>query len=163
MSVFNPETFLDATTDQPNEKRALIPVHNPDTADGLYQAVIGEIKTDSGTIGKGDNIGKPWISMVVPLKLQLGSQVQALGLSPEFTVTDRVFLDLNASGDGLDNSKGKNNAQRIYRDATGLNVKGEKFAWRMMASKVVKVQLVHEEYPVGSGNYLEKPKQILPS
>jgi hypothetical protein len=145
MSAFDPSVFLDATTTEVKEKRAQIPTENPDSADGLYTAVIGEIKTDSGTIGKGDNAGKPWISMVVPLKLQFGPAVQGLGLPPEFQVTDRAFLDLTPQG-GLDNSKGKNNQQRKYREATGLNKPGETFAWRMCTGKIVKVKIVHELY-----------------
>ena len=158
-SVFNPEVFLDAQQEEVNEKRALIPVDNPDSDDHLYVAVIGEIRTDSGTIGKDDNIGKPWVSMVIPLKLQFGAEVQALGLPAEFQLTDRCFLDLTPEG-GLDNSKGKNNKQRIYREATGLNVPGETFAWRMMTGQVVKVKLVHESY---NDNFVEKVNQILPS
>lgn len=158
-SAFDPNLFLDAQISEQNEKRATIPVDNPDASDGLYTAVIGEIKTDSGTIGKGENIGKPWISMVVPLKLQFGAALQGLGLPSEFQLTDRVFLDLTAQG-GLDNSKGKNNRQRIYRDATGLNKPGEVFSWRMMTGRVVKVKVVHELY---EGNLVEKPGQVLPT
>lgn len=158
-SVFDPNVFLDAQVDEINEKREVIPVDNPDSDDGLYMAVIGEIKTDSGTIGKGDNIGQPWISMIIPLKLQFGAEVQKLGLPAEFQLTDRAFLDLTSEG-SLDNSKGKNRQQRVYRDATGLNVPGEPFAWRMLEGRIVKVKLAHELY---DGNIVERVNQILPS
>ena len=114
--------------------------------------------TDSGTISKGDRTGQPWISMVVPLKLQLGSAVQALGLPAEFQLTDRAFLDLTPQG-GMDNSKGKNNQQRKYRDAAGLNKPGEAFAWRMLTGRVVKVKVAHELY---LENIVEKVAQVLP-
>ena len=159
MSQFDPSVFLDATTTEVNEKRPPIPTENPDDSNGLYTAVIGEIKTDSGTIGKGDNIGKPWVSMIIPLRLQLPAAVQALGLPPELTLTDRAFLDLNPQG-GLDNSKGKNRRQKDYRDATGTNVAGQPFAWRMLQGKVVKVKVSHELY---EGNIQERPTQVLPS
>lgn len=158
-SAFDPNIFLDAQTTEVNEKRPSIPVENPDDANGLYTAVIGEIKTDSGTIGKGDNIGKPWISMIIPLKLQFGPAVQGLGLPAEFQLTDRAFLDLTPQG-GLDNSKGKNNQQRKYREATGQNVPGEAWSWRMLQGKVVKVKIAHEIY---EGNIVEKVSQILPA
>ena len=158
-SAFDPNVFLDATTTEVNEKRAAIPTENPDSTDGLYTAIIGEIKTDSGTIGKGDNIGKPWVSMIIPLKLQFGPAVQGLGLPAEFQLIDRAFLDLTPQG-GLDNSKGKNNQQRRYRDATGLNTPGEPFAWRMLTGKMVKVKISHELY---EGNIQERVAQILPS
>lgn len=158
-SPFDPNTFLDAQQTEVNEKRNLIPVENPDEEDALYLAVIGEITADSGTIGKGDNTGKPWISMIIPLKLQLGAQVQALELPAEFQLTDRAFLDLTDQG-SLDNSKGKNNSQRVYREATGLNQPGEAFAWRMLTGRMVKVRLVHEMY---NDQIVEKIRQILPA
>ncbi len=144
-SAFNPEAFLDAQITEVNEKRPPLPTENPDDAAGLYTAVIGEITTASGTIGKGDRTGQPWISMVVPLRVQVPASLQAIGLPPELTLTDRAFLDLTPEG-ALDNGKGKNRQQRAYRDATGLNVAGQAFAWRMLSGKVVKVKINHELY-----------------
>lgn len=144
-SAFDPAIFLDAQQTEVNEKRDPIAVENPDSEDGLYTALIGEIKTESGTISKGDRTGQPWASMIVPLKLQLGPQSQAKGLPPEFQLTDRVFLDLTPQG-SIDNSKGKNRGQKAYRDATGLNAPGVPFAWRMLQGKIVKVRLTHEMY-----------------
>jgi len=158
-SIFNPEAFLDAQQTEVNEKRATIPAENPASSDGLYMAIIGEIKTASGLIGKGDRLGQPWLQMLVPLKLQLPAEVQALGLPPEFQLTDRPMLDLTPQG-GLDNSKGKNNAQRIYREATGLNKPGETFAWRMMQGRPVKVKVAHEMY---QGSIVEKVAGVFPA
>mgnify|MGYP003658102023 CR=1 FL=1 len=157
-SVFDPSVFLDAQTTEANERRPTIPAENPDSSDGCYLALIGEISTATGIIGKGERVNQPWVSMVVPLKLQLPSQVQALGLPGEFQLTDRVFLDLTPQG-GMDNAKGKNRGQRAYRDATGLNKPGEPFAWRMLQGRTVKVKLAHELY---EGNIVEKVNAILP-
>ena len=158
-SAFDPSVFLDAQQTEVNEKRPPIPADNPDAADGLYVAVIGEIKADSGTIGKGDRTGQPWVSMVIPLRIQVPSQVQALGLPPELTLTDRAFLDLTPQG-GIDNAKGKNRQQRAYRDATDTNKPGEPFAWRMLQGRTVKVKVAHEMY---EGAIQEKVSAILPS
>jgi hypothetical protein len=144
-SVFDPSVFLDAQINEANEKRPPLPTENPDDASGLYLAVIGEIKTDSGTVSKGDNAGKPWISMLIPLRIQVPSSVQGLGIPPELTLTDRAFLDLNAQG-GLDNTKGKNRRQRTYRDATGTNVAGVPWSWRQLQGKTVMVKINHELY-----------------
>jgi hypothetical protein len=54
---------------------------------------------------------------------------------------------------GIDNSKGKNNGQRIYRDATGLNKPGEPFSWQQTQGRPVKVRIKHEMY---NGNVVEK-------
>ena len=158
-SAFDPSVFLDAQTTEVNEKRPNLPTENPENANGLYLAVIGEIKADTGMIGKGDRAGQPWVSMIIPLKIQVPANVQALGIPPEITLTDRAFLDLTPQG-GVDNSKGKNRAQRNYRDATGTNVPGEPFAWRMLTGRTVMVKVAHELY---EGNLQEKPVQILPA
>lgn len=145
MSQFDPQAFLDAQQNEVNEKRPPLPTENPDSPDGLFMAVIGEISTATGTIGKGDKAGQPWISMIVPLRIQVPAAVQGIGLPPEITLTDRAFLDLTAQGT-IDNSKGKNRQQRAYREATDLNRPGEPFAWRMLQGKVVKVKIAHELY-----------------
>jgi len=144
-SVFDPSVFLDAQINEANEKRPPLPTENPDDASGLYLAVICEIKTDSGTVSKGDNAGKPWISMLIPLRIQVPPAVQGLGIPPYLTLTDRAFLDLNAHG-GLDNTKGKNRRQKDYRDATGTNVAGVPWSWRQLQGKTVKVKINHELY-----------------
>lgn len=145
MSVFDPQTFLDAPQTEVNERRPPIPTENPDDSNGLYTAIIGEISTQSGTISKGDRTGQTWISMIIPLRIQVPTAVQALGLPPELQITDRAFLDLTSQG-SIDNSKGKNRQQKAYRDATGMNKAGETFAWRMLSGKMVKVKIAHELY-----------------
>ncbi len=144
-SSFDPNVFLDAQTTEVNEKRPPLDAENPDADDQLYAAVIGEIKTSSGVIEKGERAGQPWVSMLIPLRIQVGPKQQALGMPPELTLTDRAFLDLTPQG-GLDNSKGKNRQQRVYRDATGMNNPGEPFAWRMLTGRMVKVKINHELY-----------------
>ncbi len=158
-SAFDPNAFLDAQITEANEKRPPLPTENPEDTNGYFTAVIGEITTANGVIGKGDRTGQPWVSMVIPLKIQVPSSIQALGIPPELTITDRAFLDLTASG-GLDNGKGKNRAQKNYRDATGLNVEGQPFAWRMLTGRVVKVKIAHEMY---NEAIQERIAAILPS
>lgn len=158
-SAFDPAMFLDAQVNEANEKRPPIPTENPDDESGCYLAVIGEIKTDTGTIGKGDRVGQPWVSMLIPLRLQIPSSVQGLGIPPELTITDRAFLDLTPQG-GLDNSKGKNRRQKDYRDATGTNVAGVPWAWRQLQGKMVKVKISHELY---NDQIQERVGVILPS
>ena len=104
-SAFDPNAFLDAQITETNEKRPPLPTENPEAEDGLYTAVIGEISTASGTIGKGDRAGQTWVSMIVPLKIQVPPVLQATGLPPELTLTDRVFLDLTPQG-GIDRAEG---------------------------------------------------------
>jgi len=157
-SQFDPSIFLDAQQNEVNEKRPILPTENPDEANGLYTAVIGEIKTDAGSISKGERAGQPWVSMVIPLRIQVPAALQALGLPPELTLTDRAFLDITAQG-ALDNSKGKNRQQRAYREACDCNKAGEPFAWRMLQGRLVKVKVAHELY---NETIQEKVAAILP-
>lgn len=160
ISQFDPAVFLTAQQTEVNERRPTVPAENPDDANGLYTAMIGEVKGGgSGVISKGDNAGNPWVSMVVPLKLQLPPQVQSLGLPSELQITDRVFLDLTPQG-SIDNGKGKNRGQKAYRDATGLNKAGEVFSWSMLQGKLVKVKIAHELY---NGAITEKVSAVLPA
>ena len=73
--------------------------------------------------------------------------------------SDLVFLDLTPQGT-LDNSKGKNRQQRVYREATGMNKPGEPFSWSMLQGRTVKVKLTHELY---NGEIVERISNILPS
>ena len=147
MSQFDPSIFLDAVQTEVNERRIPLPVENPSSPDGCYTAMVGEIETATGTIGKGDNIGKPWLSMIIPLKLELSQQVQDyVKYGPTFNLNDRVFLDLTADGTGLDNTPGKNRGQKMYRDALGMNTQGANFSWKKVQGQVLKVKIVHEMY-----------------
>ncbi len=148
-SGFNPELFLDATQDQPNVKRPPLPVVNPARPDGYFVAVVGEIKPDAGTISKGERMGQPWLSMLVPLQIEVPQQVQdQLGLKLEkgtITLTDRVMLDLTPQGT-IDNSVGRNRRQRQYREALDLNKPGDVFSWRKVSGQVLLVKIEHEIY-----------------
>ena len=145
-SMFDPAVFLDAQVSEVNESLPPLPVENPASPDGCYTAVIGEVKSESGTIGKGDRAGQPWLSMVVPLRLQIPEQLQTgLGYPAEYTLTDRVFIDLTPQNT-IDNSKGKNRRQKEYRDALDLNKPGDVWSWRKATGQPIKVKAVQEMY-----------------
>lgn len=159
-SAFDPVAFLSTPTTEANEERPKIPP-------GFYTAVVGEIdltKVKTGTYSKGENIGNPWMSLPVPLRLQLPPEVQGLGLPSEFQFTDNVFIDLTASG-AMDNAKGKNRRQLDYRKATGMNNPGEPFAWPMMTGRPLKVEIRHEIPKDGpyQGKVQERLGSVLPA
>lgn len=160
-SGFDPNLFLDATVTEVNEKRPPLPTENPASSDGLYTAVIGEVKMNSGTYDKGERIGQPWLQAIVPLTIEVPQQVQdGLGLKLEkgtLQFTDRPFIDLTPQKT-IDNSKGKNRGQKMYREAADLNKPGDTFSWRMLQGKVVKVQIGHEMY---EGSIQERIKNVL--
>ena len=100
MSMFNPDTFLDATLDAPTEKRPPLPV-------GDYVAVIGEVSARAWQ-GKKDPT-KSGIAWDIPLSVEIPAEVQAsLKLTQSnLTMTDSIMLDITESGT-IDNSPGKN-------------------------------------------------------
>lgn len=154
-TAFDPQSFLDATQTEVNEKRPLIPA-------GWYTAVVGEIPADgvkNGTYGKGERIGQPWLQVRVPLKLSLTQEAQAQGLPAEFQVSDGVFIDLTASGQ-IDNGKGKNNRQRQYREALAMNKPGEPFSWRMTTGRPLRAEIVHKI--LEDGRIVENIGGVLP-
>lgn len=148
-SGFDPNLFLDAQQAEPNVKRPPLPTTNPARADGAYVAVIGEVKMDAGTISKGDRLGQPWLSALVPLQIEVPQQVQdQLGLKLEkgtITLTDRAMIDLTPQNT-IDNSVGRNRRQRQYRDAVDMNKAGDVFSWRKLQGQVVLVKVEHEMY-----------------
>lgn len=149
-SGFDPQQFLQAQITEVNERRNPLPVQNPETSDGKYLGVIGTIKTDSGTIEKGDRAGQPWLAMLVPIKIDVPSQLQqSLKLPPTLTLTDRVFIDLTADGKGIDNAPGRNRRQKEYREALDLNKPGDVWSWQKAEGQVVKVELKHRMTPDG--------------
>ncbi len=141
-SAFDPASFLDATVTEANTKRAPVPTQNPDTADGLYNAVIGELKMASGS--RED--GTPWLQALVPLKIEIPASLQdSLKLPDRVIMTDRAFIDLTAQGT-IDNSPGKNRRQKQYREATGMNEAGKPFSWRSLEGQIVRVKVEHRMY-----------------
>lgn len=150
-SNFDPNIFLQAEQTEVNERRQLLPVENPDDSNGLYTAQIGEVKTDSGVIGKGDKQGQPWLAMLVPLKVDVPASLrESLKLPQQLTFTDRVFIELTPDGKGIDNGPGKNMHQKAYREALGMNKPGEAFAWYRTTGNLVKIKLNHEQNDDGS-------------
>ena len=139
-SAFDPAAFLNATIDTQDEKRDPLPTMNPEDPNGLYTAIIGSVDAKGG-----EKDGKPWLQMVVPLRIQVPAALQAQIGRPEVTITDRAFIDLTESG-AIDNGKGRNARRRMYREATGQNAPGQAWAPRMLEGRPVKVQIKHEMY-----------------
>lgn len=145
-SMFDPEAFLNAQVTEVNEKRPPLPPENPADSSGTYLAVCGQPKTQSGTIGKGDRAGQPWLSVVVPLQIDVPQQLQdALKFPPQITISDRAFIDLTPQNT-IDNAPGRNRRQKMYRDALDLNKPGDVWSWSKVAGQVVRVKIEHELY-----------------
>lgn len=157
VSAFSPEQFLDATLDAPTEKRPPLPIECPGASDGLYTAVIGEVKSRKWQ-GRKD-ASKSGIAWDVPLTISVPQQLaDALKLDKaEITLGDSVMIDVTEQGT-IDNTPGKNRRLRLYREATDMNKPGDRFSARMMQGKVIKVKLEHEMY---EGQPVERINTVL--
>jgi len=146
MSTFDPVSFLSATISEVNEKRPPLPTENPESPDGYYIGVFGEVAPKSGTIGKGDRTGQPWLQMTAPIKIDVPMSLrEAMKLPPVVTITFGAFIDLTPEGH-IDNAPGRNRDQKMVREALDLNKPGDAFSWQMLTGKPVKVKIKHEIY-----------------
>ena len=154
MSAFSPEAFLDTEFDETNEKRPPLPEDSGADGNGLYTSMIESIESKGG-----EKNGKVWLQVLVVHAIEVPQPLRdALKLPPTVKITDRVFIDLNEQGN-VDNSPGRNNRQRMYREALGMNKKGEPFGWRRVVGRPVKVKIKHDLY---QGNVQDNIANIFP-
>ena len=145
-SPFDPNLFLDAQTAEPNVKRPPLPPENPETSDGTYLGVIRGVKATSGIMEKGDRAGQPWLSMVVPIHIEVPPKLQdAMKLPGTVILSDSCFIDLTPANT-IDNGVGKNRRQRQYRDALNMNNPGDVWSWRKAEGQPVRIKITHEIY-----------------
>lgn len=146
MSSFNPETFLDASVSEPTEKRKPLPTENPEDPNGLYTALIVEVKAPTQFAGKQD-ASKTYTKSDVHIDVFVPPSVQHSEKLPEkLRFVPSMFIDLTEDGRGLDNSPGKNRDIRNYREALDLNKPGDTFSFRKMFGQPLKVKIAHEIY-----------------
>lgn len=143
--AFDANSFIDATMNQPLEKRDPIPAENPETSDGLYLAIMGEPKPRQWT-GRQDPT-KTGYAMDIPIEIQVPGSLQAgpQKFQPVIKLTYGVMLDLNETG-GLDMGKGKNGGIRRLRESLDLNKAGDSFSFRKLAGQPCKVKIKHRVY-----------------
>ena len=143
MSIFDLDTFLDASTSEAGTKRPPLP------AGESFVGVIGDIKPPRETAGKQDP-SKSYIFLDIPVKFDLTSRpdIAALVGTTEVTLVAGVSLDLIVK-DGrtaLDTSPGKNRGLTKWREAVGLNQDGVTFSPRMLTGRMVLCKIKHDPY-----------------
>jgi hypothetical protein len=152
MGAFDTKNFLDQETDQPLVRRPPLPLQD-------YIGLIGEpVKRD--WVSPNDPT-KSGVSIDFPIVLDIPSDVQeSLGLtSSQITVKGGVMLDLTPDG-SIDWGPGKNGSTRRYREALDMNKPGDKFSFRAMQGRAIRVRIKHREYPAGSGEFFEDVDQV---
>lgn len=127
MSIFDPDSFMSATTEAANDT-TVAPV-----PPGEYRAQIEDLKVREVT-GKD---GEPRYPMDVTYNILDDSVKAALGRD-KVTARQTIWLDLTSQGQ-IDSSKGKNIGLGKLRAAAGLNKPGVAFAPSQLIGSVVKV------------------------
>lgn len=136
---YNAESFLNDETSQPSLRRPPLPV-------GDYVAVIGKPSVEPWVGKPGTkNAGKTGHRAVISLTVEVPYDVrQALGIDMgSVTLSDSVFLDVDAAGRIDWNTPGKNGGLRRYREALDLNKPNDKFSLAVMEGKPIRVKISH--------------------
>lgn len=147
MSIFDPDSFLDHSTDAEFETR------RRDVPDGDYAAHISKMKlSDVIKTKSGDRhqLILTWVVDDEKARLATGSD--------EPTVTQKIWLDINEDTGELETGPNKNNALGRVRAAVGQNKAGKKWSPRSLegASATIHVasRTVNEDK---DGNPLDEP------
>lgn len=132
---FDPNQFLDAQFTESNDTKSLpIP-------EGEYQALIEKVGIRQGVIKKGDRVGESFLALDVTWDIDDQGVKQAMDRS-KVTVTQGIMLDLTEEGN-IDFGKGKNVTLGKVREAVGLNVPGQPFAFNMFPGRAAKILVKH--------------------
>jgi len=150
-SIFDPQSFLDATTTEAATKRPPIP------AGTELVGVISKIASRAWQGKKDPTQGGIVIDATVEFDLDAAPPhiKQLVGL-PKVTIQDGIMLDLTDAG-SIDYAPGKNSKLRRYREALGLNTPGQSFAPRMMEGRTVRCKIKNEPY---EGDIFDKIESV---
>ncbi len=138
MSDFDPEEFMNVTVEgELDTKRPVVP-------SGQYVTQIFKVTPKGGTIGKGDNIGKPWRALGLTLEVMDDAVKEEMHQDRVF-VSYQVFLDLD-DNDQIDLRKGRNVALGKLRAAVGQN-DGSPWSPAMLIGQMVEANVTIGTHP----------------
>lgn len=132
-SMFDPNTFMEMTTDAANSTVS-VPVPA-----GEYVAFIEKVEARQWK--KKDDPSVAGMALDIIWNID-DANVKALLERDKVTVKQGIMLDLNDVG-GLDMGKGKNVSLGKLREAVNLNNPGQPFGFRMLEGRPAKVVVVH--------------------
>jgi len=139
-SLFDPQSFLDASTTEVLVKRPPIP------AGTVLTGHITKIVARPWTGRKDPTQGGIVVDVTVEFDLTAAPPgvLQFVGID-KVNIVDGIMLDLTESG-SIDYSPGKNNKLRKYREALDLNVAGASFSIRAMEGRFILCKIKHDPY-----------------
>lgn len=138
-NTFNPEVFLNTTTNEANSTEMLA------VPEGEYVAVSSPVTAESFSsydIKNGDRAGQKGYSLNVEWTINddNGALKEYLGRAPK--VRQNIMLDL--SGDGaLEFGKGRNVGLGQLREALNQNATGRPWQFSQLGGQVAKIKVKH--------------------
>lgn len=138
--TFNPELFLNTTTEDANSTELL------SVPEGDYLAVSGPISADNFRtykINKGDRAGTNGYALDLEWTIndEGGALKEYLGRVPK--VRQGLMLDIKPDG-GLEFGKGRNVELGRLREALNQNLTGRPWAFSMLGGQVAKIKVKHD-------------------
>ncbi len=147
MSIFDPNTFLNATFTESNSTEYVpIPV-------GEFAAFAESVKIEPWQ--KRDDPSKSGLRLDIVWNIT-DDNVKQLLARDVVKVTQGIMLDLTEGGN-LDFGKGKNVNLGRVRAAVGLNNPGQPFSFGQIMGRAAKISIKHDMY---EGNILSKVSSI---
>lgn len=138
-SVFDPNSFLDATTTEASVKRPPIPAGTD-----LVAVIVKQVGR-AWTGKKDPTQSGVAVDLTLEFDLTQNPSIQKLVGIDKVLIQDGIMLDRTESG-AIDYSPGKNGKLRRYREALGLNTPGQSFSMRMMEGRLIRAKIKHESY-----------------
>lgn len=140
-SVFDPQSFLDASTTEVQIKRPPIPIGT--NIVGLITKITPSVwqgKKDPTQSGM-----KVDLSIEFDLNSHPDPKIRQLVGVDKVVIVDGIMLDLTEN-QSIDYSPGKNGKLRRYRDALDLNKAGVTFSIRQMEGRMILCKIKHDPY-----------------
>lgn len=152
--AFNPEMFLNITTNEANSTELL------QVPPGVYTAVTQGIGPDSFKrfpIKSGERAGQDFyrLDVVWSINDDNGQLREYLGREPK--VTQGIGLDITRDGT-LEMGKGKNVGLGQLREALGQNKAGQPWAMSQLGGQVAKIEVKHRLDAATGRTYVDVAK-----
>lgn len=152
MPMFNADTFMQQTVDQPLETEwTLVP-------EGEYQATIDDFTAEAieqiaFNYKQGPKAGTPGVmsKFTIPFVIQDDAVKQAMGRD-KVVVTKQVILDINDQTGGLDWGKNKNIELGRVRQGAGQNVPGPWSVAQLRGAGPMMVKVTHSQFDRKDGS-----------
>ncbi len=143
--MFDPKQLLESKIEGANATK--IPAKLP----GEYVFSVKSVKTDGGTIGKGERTGQPWGSLVLMLDIIDGPELGSFRHS--------IMLDLTPYGTLAQDPESNVRLGRL-REAVGLNQPGKTFEFTQLVGTTFRGRVEHVIDRTDPENVLAEIKKV---